>query len=84
VAWNRLTDAGHDARFPLDGRECYPGAGHALNPGFVGLPLGDSLTQEREDGGVFDVLGGTVQANGQGSRAAWRRTVEFLEGALKR
>ncbi|MBL8924537.1 MAG: acyl-CoA thioesterase/BAAT N-terminal domain-containing protein [Myxococcaceae bacterium] len=83
VAWARLVDAGHVGRFSLDGRECYPGAGHALNPGFVGLPMGSTLFVERPDGGVFDALGGSPQANGEGSRAAWRRASAFLEAALK-
>jgi dienelactone hydrolase len=84
VAWARLVDAGHVTRFPLDGRECYPDAGHALNPGFVGLPMGSTLYSERPDGGVFDRLGGSAQANGEGSRAAWRRASAFFEAALKR
>ncbi len=74
----------HVGRFPLDGRECYPGAGHALNPGYVGLPMGSTILVERPDGGVFDLYGGSPQANGQGARAAWKRTREFLEAALKR
>lgn len=83
IAWGRLVDAGHVGRFPLDGRECYPGAGHALNPGYVGLPMGSTILVERPDGGVFDLYGGSPQANGQGARAAWKRTREFLQAALK-
>ncbi len=84
LAWGRLVDAGHSARFPGDGRECYPSAGHAMNPGYVGLPMGNTLVVERADGGVFDAYGGTVQGNGQASRAAWKRTSAFLEAVLKR
>ncbi|MBE2252520.1 MAG: acyl-CoA thioesterase/BAAT N-terminal domain-containing protein [Myxococcus sp.] len=83
-AWGRLVDAGHTAQFPADGRECYQAAGHALNPGYVGLPMGSASSVERADGGVFDLYGGTAQGNGQGSRAAWRRTSAFLEAVLRR
>lgn len=83
-AWGRLVDAGHSSLFPADGRECYPAAGHAMNPGYVGLPMGSTLFVERADGGVFDVYGGTAQGNGQASRAAWKRTSAFLEAVLKR
>lgn len=83
LAWDRLVDAGHAGRFPLDGLECYPAAGHILNPGYVGLPMGSARAVERPDGGVFDVYGGTVQGNGQGCRAAWGRTRAFLRAALQ-
>ncbi|MDX2008773.1 MAG: acyl-CoA thioester hydrolase/BAAT C-terminal domain-containing protein [Myxococcaceae bacterium] len=81
--FSRLVDAGHAARHPLDARVCYPGAGHVLNPGYVGLPMGRSAAFEREDGGVFDVFGGSPQVNGQATREAWSRTNAFLEAALR-
>jgi dienelactone hydrolase len=83
VAFGRLVDAGHVTRFPLDESVCFPGAGHVVNPGYVGLPMGRSLSFERDDGGVFDVFGGSPQANGRASREAWRRTNAFLEAALR-
>jgi dienelactone hydrolase len=81
--FSRLLDAGHAGRHPLDARVCFPGAGHVLNPGYVGLPMGLSASFEREDGGVFDVFGGTPQVNGRATREAWERTNAFLEAALR-
>lgn len=83
VAWNRLVDAGHTQRHPLDAHACFAGAGHALNPGLVGLPLANSLTRPRPDGGIVDRYGGSVQANGRATREAWQRVSTFLEAALK-
>jgi dienelactone hydrolase len=83
VAWGRLVDAGHVGRFPLDGRECFAEAGHIMSPGYVGLPMGSTISVERADGGVFDVNGGSPQGNGVASRAAWRRTRAFLEAVLR-
>jgi hypothetical protein len=45
--------------------------------------MGLSTSFEREDGGVFDVFGGTPQANGRAMREAWERTNAFLEAALR-
>jgi hypothetical protein len=45
--------------------------------------MGRSVSFERDDGGVFDVYGGSAQANGRASREAWRRTNAFLEAALR-
>jgi hypothetical protein len=84
IAWNRLVDAGHPARFPADENQCFIGAGHAVNPGLVGLPLAQTLAVERDDAGVFDTYGGTVQGNGIATREAFRQTTAFLERALKR
>ncbi len=82
-AWARLVDAGHQQQYPLDERVCFPGAGHVLNPGFVGLPMGNSLFAVQDDGG-FEARGGSPRANGVASREAWRKTSAFFEATLRR
>lgn len=83
VAWNRLVDAGHSARYPLDELVCFPGAGHVVNPGFVGLPMGSTVMTPRDDGG-FDDRGGSPKANAAASREAWRKTSAFFDATLRR
>lgn len=83
LAWERLADAGHPQRFPLDARFCFSGAGHVINPGYVGLPMGSTLVRALDDGGFME-LGGTPKANAAASREAWLRTGAFLEATLKR
>lgn len=82
IAWARLADAGHTVRFPADAMRCFPGAGHAISPGLVGLPMANSLRFRRPDAGVFERFGGTPQKNGQAARQGWEQVSAFLAGAL--
>ncbi|MBL9039638.1 MAG: acyl-CoA thioesterase/BAAT N-terminal domain-containing protein [Archangium sp.] len=81
VAFDRLRDGGHPARYPADALVCHEQAGHALNPANVGLPAGDADVFDAE--GTWLDLGGTARGTGHGNRAAWQRTVQFLDAALK-
>ncbi len=83
-AWQRLRDAGHDTAYPDDGVECFSGAGHALSPANVGLPMGNASEVDLSGTGALTAYGGTPQGTGQGNRRAWQRTVQFLERALKK
>jgi hypothetical protein len=82
VAWDRLVDAGHPGRFPLDARVCFSGAGHVINPGYVGLPMGSSLFANQDDGGFVE-LGGSAKANAAASRESWLRASALFERTLK-
>lgn len=76
VAMTRLQSKGHTSSHPLDGFECYPAAGHAMNPVSVGLPT----TGMHDNGGV--AYGGTPVGNAHAIRQAWNRVTAFLRATL--
>ncbi len=78
VAWNRLTDAGHQATWPLDSYDCFAGSGHAVNPSRVGVPIAPLL--ERNVGGnTLIASGGSARDTAHACRVARTKTQALLE-----
>jgi dienelactone hydrolase len=79
LAWSRLLDAGHPARF-ADSSTCFPGTGHSINPTRAGFPLADLI--DRGSGNSRTGYGGAAPADDDANRQLWPRIAKFLHDAL--
>ena len=75
--WADLQDAGHLAAHPLDSFDCFPGAGHAVNPARAGIPIGITLFIPLGNN-QFIAKGGTARDTAHASRQAHEKVLALL------